>query len=319
MAARPSPSERFPSPPGPAPSTTVSPAPAPAPAPHHQLSPAPAPTPAPEPPPRRRPPSPAGLDLLAPRQRPRPLTARAALTRVGPDPAPPAPRPTVTPPPGVHPAQTGGRRAPPPARRRSPRPTTPQSRPIVARGTLGRGRPPRPRPHPGAALTRVPSQGRVHAPGPAPAQAARPRGSGRRRAAGGQTRRLDRGGPQPGERPVDPGCTTPPRKQPEVVPHAVHPLARLLVVPLAGRAAGRRTGAPGRGQPGGGLLVLRTEDRVRVDAPLRAVPEGSSAVLLSGYVVNGRPSAARPRAASWRAVPGPGERCVRLRRTAVTF
>lgn len=59
---------------------------------------------------------------------------------------------------------------------------------------------------------------------------------------------------------------------------AVHPLARLLVLAWP---------VPGGSHPGGGLLVLRSEGGCRVDAGLPAVPAGSVAVLLSGYVVNG--------------------------------
>jgi len=63
---------------------------------------------------------------------------------------------------------------------------------------------------------------------------------------------------------------------------AVHPLARIAVLAWPDE---RLAGRPGHVGPG--LLVLRTEGGSRVDAPVPAVPNGSSAVLLSGYVVDG--------------------------------
>ena len=97
---------------------------------------------------------------------------------------------------------------------------------------------------------------------------------------------------------------------------AVHPLARLLVVAWPGRPRAAGPARRAAGHPGGGLLVLRTEGGSRVDAPLPAVPAGSSAVLLSGYVVGGRARAARRGPGRGRRAR-PRERCVRLRRAAV--
>ena len=74
---------------------------------------------------------------------------------------------------------------------------------------------------------------------------------------------------------------------------AVHPLARLAVLawpdePAAGSGHGAGSGHATGGHAAGGLLVLRTEGGSRVDAPVPTVPVGSTAVLLTAYVVDGR-------------------------------